>query len=56
MFADRSAKEITEKKLPEPKDIAGMTDLSAYGDLEKLKADYKQLVLNEIEKEKKRHE
>ena len=38
------------------KDIAGMTDLSAYGDPEKLKADYKQLVLNEIEKEKKRHE
>ncbi len=56
VFADRSAKEITEKKLPEPKDIAGMTDLSAYGDPEKLKADYKQLVLNEIEKEKKRHE
>lgn len=56
VFADRSAKEITEKKLPEPKDIAGMTDLSAYEDLEKLKADYKQLVLNEIEKEKKRHE
>lgn len=56
VFADRSAKEITEKKLPEPKDIAGMTDLSVYGDLEKLKADYKQLVLNEIEKEKKRHE
>lgn len=56
VFADRSAKEITEKKLLEPKDIAGMTDLSAYGDLEKLKADYKQLVLNEIEKEKKRHE
>ena len=49
VFADRSAKEIAEKKLPEPKDIAGMTDLSAYGD-------YKQLVLNEIEKEKKRHE
>ncbi len=56
VFADRSAKEIAEKKLPEPKDIAGMTDLSAYRDLEKLKADYKQLVLNEIEKEKKRHE
>ena len=56
VFADRSAKEITEKKLPEPKDIAGMTDLSDYGDPEKLKADYKQLVLNEIEKEKKRHE
>lgn len=56
VFADLSAKEITEKKLPEPKDIAGMTDLSAYGDPEKLKADYKQLVLNEIEKEKKRHE
>ena len=56
VFADRSAKEITEKKLPEPKDITGMTDLSAYGDLEKLKVDYKQLVLNEIEKEKKRHE
>lgn len=56
VFADRSAKEITEKKLPEPEDIAGMTDLSAYGDPEKLKADYKQLVLNEIEKEKKRHE
>lgn len=56
VFADRSAKEITEKKLPEPKDIAGMTDLSAYGDPEKLKADYKQLVLDEIEKEKKRHE
>ena len=50
VFADRSAKEISEKKLPEPKDIAGMTDLSAYGDLEKLKAYYKQLVLNEIEK------
>ena len=56
VFADRSAKEITEKKLPEPKDIAGMTDLSDYEDLEKLKADYKQLVLDEIEKEKKRHE
>lgn len=56
VFADRSAKEITEKKLPEPKDIAGMADLSAYEDLEKLKADYKQLVLDEIEKEKKRHE
>ena len=56
VFADRSAKEITEKKLPEPKDITGMTDLSAYGNLEKLKADYKQLVLDEIEKEKKRHE
>ena len=56
VFADRSAKEITEKKLPEPKDIAGMTDLSAYGDPEKLKADFMQLVLNEIEKEKKSHE
>ena len=56
VFADRCAKEITEKKLPEPKDIAGMADLSAYEDLEKLKADYKQLVLDEIEKEKKRHE
>ena len=29
VFADRCAKEITEKKLPEPKDIAGMADLSA---------------------------
>ncbi len=56
VFADRSAKEITEKKLPEPKDISGMTDLSAYEDLEKLQAEYKQLVLDEIEKEKKRHE
>ena len=56
VFADRCAKEITEKKLPEPTDIAGMADLSAYEDLEKLKADYKQLVLDEIEKEKKRHE
>lgn len=56
VFADRCAKEITEKKLPEPKDIDGMADLSAYEDLEKLKADYKQLVLDEIEKEKKRHE
>lgn len=56
VFADRSAKEITEKTLPEPKDIAGMTDLSAYEDLEKLKEAYKQLVLDEIEKEKKRHE
>lgn len=56
VFADRCAKEITEKKLPEPKDIAGMVDLSAYEDLEKLKTDYKQLVLDEIEKEKKRHE
>lgn len=56
VFADRCAKEITEKKLPEPKDIDEMADLSAYEDLEKLKADYKQLVLDEIEKEKKRHE
>ena len=56
VFADRCAKEITEKKLPEPTDIAGMADLSAYEDLEKLKADYKQLVFDEIEKEKKRHE
>lgn len=56
VFADRCAKEITEKKLPEPTDIAEMADLSAYEDLEKLKADYKQLVLDEIEKEKKRHE
>lgn len=56
VFADRSAKEIAEKKLPEAKDISGMADLSAYEDLEKLKADYKQLVLDEIEKEKKRHE
>lgn len=56
VFADRCAKEITEKKLPEPKDITGMADLSAYEDLEKLKADYKQLVLDEIEKEKKSHE
>ena len=56
VFADRCAKEITEKKLPEPTDIAGMADLSAYEDLEKLKADYKQLVLDEIEKEKQRHE
>ena len=56
VFADRCAKEITEKKLPEPKDIDGMADLSAYEDLEKLKTDYKQLVLDEIEKEKKRHE
>ena len=56
VFADRSAKEITEKKLPEPKDISGMADLSAYDDLEKLQAEYKQLVLDEIEKEKKRHE
>ena len=56
VFADRCAKEITEKKLPEPKDIDRMADLSAYEDLEKLKADYKQLVLDEIEKEKKRHE
>lgn len=56
VFADRCAKEITEKKLPEPKDIDKMADLSAYEDLEKLKADYKQLVLDEIEKEKKRHE
>lgn len=56
VFADRCAKEITEKKLPEPKDIAGMADLSAYEDLEKLKTDYKKLVLDEIEKEKKRHE
>ena len=56
VFADRCAKEITEKKLPEPTDIAGMADLSAYENLEKLKADYKQLVLDEIEKEKKRHE
>ena len=55
VFADRCAKEITEKKLPEPTDIAGMADLSAYEDLEKLKVDYKQLVLDEIEKEKKRH-
>lgn len=56
VFADRCAKEITEKKLPELTDIAGMADLSAYEDLEKLKADYKQLVLDEIEKEKQRHE
>ncbi len=56
VFADRSAKEITEKKLPESKDISGMADLSAYEDLEKLQAEYKQLVLDEIEKEKKRHE
>ena len=56
VFADRCAKEITEKKLPEPTDIAGMADLSSYEDLEKLKADYKQLVLDEIEKEKQRHE
>ena len=56
VFADRSAKEITEKKLPESKDISGMADLSAYEDLRKLQAEYKQLVLDEIEKEKKRHE
>ncbi len=56
VFADRSAGEIAAKGLPDKKDISHMVDMSAYKDLEKLKADYKQLVLDEIEKEKKRHE
>lgn len=56
VFADRSAVEIAAKGLTDKKDISHMVDMSAYKDLEKLKADYKQLVLDEIEKEKKRHE
>lgn len=56
VFADRSAGKIAAKGLTDKKDISHMVDMSAYKDLEKLKADYKQLVLDEIEKEKKRHE
>lgn len=56
VFADRCAGEITSSELPGAKDVADRVDWSLYQNLEQLKEQYKNIVLEEIEKEKKRHE
>ena len=56
VFADRCAGEITTSELPVAKDVTDRVDWSLYQNLEQLKEQYKNIVLEEIEKEKKRHE
>ena len=56
VFADRCASEITSSELPVAKDVTDRVDWSLYQNLEQLKEQYKNIVLEEIEKEKKRHE
>ena len=56
VFADRCAGEIMSSELPGAKDVTDRVDWSLYQNLEQLKEQYKNIVLEEIEKEKKRHE
>lgn len=62
VFAERAAEEICagldsgcEKDIID-EDIEKFIDKEQYNDIEKLNEDYKRIVLEEIEKEKKRHE
>ena len=64
VFAERAADEIKEKMKKDTEEqfeVKAQThildlDVSVYDDDEKIAAEYKELVLNEIEKEKSRHE
>ena len=64
VFAERAADEIQEKmKAADESRFAKKAasnisdiDMSLYDDDEKITAEYKELVLNEIDKEKSRHE
>lgn len=57
VFAKRAAKEIMgEISLAEFTEIDGLVDMQRYQDVEKLKAEYKEIVLEEIERERKSHE
>ena len=64
VFAERAAAEIKEKMKKDTEEqfeVKAQThildlDVSVYDDDEKIAAEYKELVLNEIEKEKSRHE
>lgn len=57
VFAKRAALAITEQ-LPKAEfsDITGMVDMTLYEDVDKLKENYKKIILDEIEKERKSHE
>lgn len=57
VFAKRAAKEISENIAQTTFDDAkAQVDVSAYKDLDKIKEEYKDIVLNEIERERQSHE
>ena len=53
---DVSSKEAVDEIFEVAKEIFDFIDKEQYNDIEKLNEDYKRIVLEEIEKEKKRHE
>lgn len=57
VFAKRAAVDIV-KELPEAKfsNIDGLVDMKLYQDIDKLKDEYKKIVLDEIERERQSHE
>ena len=57
VFAKRAADKIMEE-IGQTKfaDIDGMVSLEKYRDVEKLKAEYRKIILEEIERERKSHE
>lgn len=57
VFAKRAACKIMEE-IPQTEfaDIEGLVSVEKYQDVGKLKAEYKKIILEEIEKERKSHE
>ncbi len=53
VFADRCAGEIMSSELPGAKDVTDRVDWSLYQNLEQLKEQYKNIVLEEIERRKR---
>ena len=60
VFAERAAdaikKDITDEELLDEELFENKYNISDYNDIDKIKEDYKKIILEEIEKEKKRHE
>jgi L-aspartate oxidase len=57
VFADRAAQEMTKRGLNQSQtDVSALYQAEKYQDLKQLQEEYRRLVLEEIEKEKKRHE
>lgn len=57
VFADRAAKEMCEEGVcRDDTEVSDLYDMSDYSDLEKLKREYRQLVLDGIEKERQTNE
>jgi L-aspartate oxidase len=57
VFADRAAQEMTKRGLHQSQtDVSALYQAEKYQDLKQLQEEYRRLVLEEIEKEKKRHE